>query len=46
MKTIKRIYKNKTYTLTLRNGDLVYAMDSEGYHVVNPIIYQALIFLI
>ena len=46
MKTIKRIYKNKTYTLTLRDGYLVYAMDSEGYHVTNSIIYQALTFLI
>jgi len=46
MKTIKRIYKNKTYTLTLRNGDLVSAMDSEGYQVTNSIIYHALTFLI
>lgn len=46
MTTIKKIYKNETYTLTLRGKDLAYAIDEKGCPVTNSIIYQALTFLI
>lgn len=46
MKKIERIYKNKTYILTLREGCLVSAIDSNGYKVTNSIIYHALTFLV
>ena len=42
MKTIKTLYKNITYRVTMRGIDLAYAQDANGYTVTDTKTIQAL----
>ena len=42
MKTIKKLYKNITYRVTMRGIDFSYAQDDNGYTVTDTKIIHAL----
>ena len=39
---VKRFFKGDLYTLTVINGQMVFAQDEEGYKVTNPALLDAL----
>lgn len=43
MKTTKTLYKERTYTLTMRGNDFPYAQDDNGYYVIDLKTIQSLI---